>query len=109
MEACAHVQAQCGSPPRPGRAGSESHSTAGGLSVGRTGPVTAGLEQLPLGWRKVTLLLSCVPLCGAEARVQKGVQSHSEGIAWGSRRSAPSGWGARPQSGRCTGPSGLRH
>ena len=49
MEACAHVQVPCGSPPRQGRAGSESHGTGGRASGGRMEPVTAGLEHLPLG------------------------------------------------------------
>ena len=54
------------------------------------------------------LLLSCVPLCGAAARVQKGVQSHSEGRAWGSRHSAPSGWGGRGLTGE-PGPRAQTH
>lgn len=109
MEACTHAQVPCGSPPRQGQAGSESHCTGGGASGGRMELVTAGLEHLPLGQKKVTLLLCWVLLCGAVARVQKGLQSHSEGRAGGSLPGLPAHsaiglgwerphWGAQPQS-----------
>lgn len=75
---------------------------------GRMEPVTARLEQLPLGQKKVTLLLCWVLLCGAVGRVQKGMQSHSEGRAGGSRRIAPSGWDGRGLTGE-PGPRAQTH